>query len=153
MSSSQRIVEIQQMLKPAINGLGCELWGIEYLSQGRHSILRIYIDSESGITVDQCEAVSRQVSAILDVEDPIPNEYTLEVSSPGLDRPLFNLQQFQQYEGEMVSVRLRSAVNNRRKFKAVIKEVTDEKVIFEVDGELLEVSFSQIDKANVIPQF
>lgn len=153
MSSSQRIVDIQQMLEPAIVGLGCELWGIEYLSQGRHSILRIYIDSESGISVDQCEAVSRQVSAILDVEDPIPNEYTLEVSSPGLDRPLFNIQQYQQYEGESVSVRLRSAVNNRRKFKAVIKKVADEKVTFEIDGELLEVSFSQIDKANVIPQF
>ena len=74
------------MLEPAVNAVGMELWGIEYLSQGKHSILRVYIDSEDGVTIDNCEAASHQVSGVLDVEDPINGEYNLEVSSPGMDR-------------------------------------------------------------------
>ncbi len=86
--------QIQQMLEPTVEALGFDLWGVEYLSQGRHSVLRVYIEHEKGISVDDCAAVSEQVSGVLDVEDPITGEYTLEVSSPGMDRLLFKLEQY-----------------------------------------------------------
>jgi len=85
--------QLSDMLETTVEALGFELWGVEYLSQGRHSVLRIYIESENGITVDDCAAVSEQVGSVLDVEDPVTGEYTLEVSSPGMDRLLFKLAQ------------------------------------------------------------
>jgi len=86
--------QIQALLEPTVEALGYELWGLEYLSQGRHSTLRLYIESEQGISIDDCAAVSEQVSSVLDVEDPITGEYTLEVSSPGMDRLLFKPDQY-----------------------------------------------------------
>lgn len=100
--------QITDLLGATIEALGFELWGVEYLSQGRHSLLRIYIDAEQGISVDDCALVSHQVSAVLDVEDPISGEYTLEVSSPGMDRLLFRLDQYPGFVGEVVDVRLRT---------------------------------------------
>jgi ribosome maturation factor RimP len=88
---SSKLEQLQALLAPVVEGLGYQCWGIEYVSQGKHSVLRIYIDKEGGILVDDCEAVSRQASGVLDVEDPISSEYTLEVSSPGMDRPLFTI--------------------------------------------------------------
>ena len=82
---------LQEMLQGAVEDLGCELWGIECQRTGRFMTVRLFIDKEGGVTVDDCADVSRQVSAILDVEDPIADKYNLEVSSPGLDRPLFTL--------------------------------------------------------------
>ena len=101
--------QMEAMLAPTVEALGFELWGLEYLSQGRHSLLRVYIEHDKGISVDDCAAVSEQVSAVLDVEDPITGEYTLEVSSPGMDRLLFKLEQFTAYIGEEIDIRLRSA--------------------------------------------
>ena len=98
---------------------------------------------------EDCEKVSRQVSAILDVEDPIAGEYTLEVSSPGLDRPLFTLDQFAQFEGTEVNVRLRSPIEGRRKFKGVIAEVSDDSVSVQVDNQTVALPFAEIEKANV----
>ena len=80
---------LRRLLEPAVEGFGYELLGVQLLAQGHHSKLRVYIDSEEGITVDDCARVSHQVSGVLEVEDPIPGQYTLEVSSPGMDRPLF----------------------------------------------------------------
>ena len=88
---ASREQKIEALLEPTIEALGFELWGLEYLSQGRHTLLRLYIDGENGVTVDNCAEVSRHVSGVLDVEDPITGEYTLEVSSPGVDRLLFRL--------------------------------------------------------------
>ena len=99
--------QIEEMIEPVVNGLGCQLWGIEKLSQGKYSVLKIYIESEKGIDVDDCARVSRQVSALLDVEDPFKGNYTLEVSSPGLDRRLFKLNQFDSYKGAQVKLSLR----------------------------------------------
>ena len=96
-------LQLQQLLEPVVESLGCSLWGLEYISQGRHTTLRLYIEAEGGVGVEHCEKVSRQVSAVMDVEDPISGEYTLEVSSPGLDRPLYTLEQFQAYVGETVA--------------------------------------------------
>lgn len=103
--------------------------GIEYVSQGKHSVLRIYIDKEGGILVEDCEAVSRQASAILDVEDPISSEYTLEVSSPGMDRPLFTLEQFASHAGEQVKIKLRSPFEGRRNFQGLLRGVEEQDVV------------------------
>src|SRR5690554_4251416 len=96
---------LQELVAPAVEALGFELWGLEYHSRNRQTLLRIFIDGPDGVTVDDCAAVSRQISAVMDVEDPIAGEYTLEVGSPGLDRPLYTLEQFQRYVGEPVKLR------------------------------------------------
>lgn len=137
------------MLQPAIEVLDLELWGIEYLTKGRSALLRVYIDSEEGVTIDDCEKVSRQISAILDVEDPIAGEYTLEVSSPGLDRPLFTAEQYAAYVGEVINVRLNSPIDGRRKFKGVLNSADPKTIVMTVDNQPVEILFSQIEKANV----
>lgn len=144
---------LQELLQPAVEALGYELWGIEYLSQGRHSVLRVYIESEAGIGLDDCEAVSRQVSGILDVEEPIRGQYNLEVSSPGLDRPLFSAGQFRRYAGQGVRVRMMTPVEGRRKFAGVVVAVSEDAVtIREQDGEEATLSLAAMDKANLVPE-
>lgn len=150
---SAKLKQLQALLEPGVNALGFELWGIEYVSQGRNNTLRIYIDSENGIDVDDCAKVSHQVSGVLDVEDPITGHYTLEVSSPGMDRPLFTLEQFAAYAGSQVQVRLRIAFEGRRKFKGLLNGVEGDDVLVVVDNEEYLLPIEYIDKANVIPQF
>ena len=144
--------KMQIMLEPTVEALGFELWGIEHISQGRHSVLRVYIDSENGIGVEDCAAVSQQVSAILDVEDPITGEYTLEVSSPGMDRLLFKLEQFTGYTGEQIELRLRTPFEGRRKFRGVLKGIEGEDVVVQVDDHEYLLPYSAIDKARVEPR-
>ena len=142
------------MFLPAVSGLGFELWGVEYIGQGKHSVLRLYIDSENGVTLDDCQQVSYQVSGILEVEDPIKGQYSLEVSSPGMDRPLFTIEHFTRYVGSNVKVRLRQAVLGRRKFTALIEAVeNDEIVLVDETGEAINVHMSDIEKANIVPEF
>lgn len=145
--------KLTEMLRPAVEGVGKELLGIEYISAGNNSVLRLFIDHENGINVDDCAEVSRQVGAILDVEDPIGPEYNLEVSSPGLDRPLFDLEQFQAVIGETITVKLSMPSNGRRKFKGKLEAINDETLIVVVDGLDYELVFSNIDKANLVPKF
>lgn len=144
--------QIQAMLEPTVEALGFELWGLEYLSQGRHSLLRVYIEHENGISVDDCAAVSEQVSGVLDVEDPITGEYTLEVSSPGMDRLLFRLDQYAAYSGETVDIRLRSAFEGRRRFKGILKGIEGEDVVVQVDDHEYLLPHSAIEKARVQPR-
>lgn len=144
--------QIQQLLAPSVEALGFELWGIEYLSQGRHSVLRIYIEGEDGISVDDCATVSHHVSGVLDVEDPISGEYTLEVSSPGVDRLLFRLEQYPAYIGEWIELRLRSPFEGRRKFKGVLKGTEGEDVIVQVDDHEYLLPHSAIEKARILPR-
>ncbi|MCP5347222.1 MAG: ribosome maturation factor RimP [Gammaproteobacteria bacterium] len=148
MKRSER--QIADLLEPTVTALELELWGVEHISQGRHSVLRIYIDSPDGISIEDCERVSRQVSGILDVEDPIAGEYTLEVSSPGADRRLFTLAQFEQYVGSEVGIRLRTPVEGRRKLKGRLTEVTGNEVAVEVDGTVYRCPFDAIEKANLV---
>ncbi|MFK7977683.1 MAG: ribosome maturation factor RimP [Halioglobus sp.] len=143
--------QITQMLRATVEALGYELWGIEYLSQGRHSLVRVYIDREEGINVDDCAQVSEQVSAVLDVEDPITGEYTLEVSSPGMDRLLFELEQYSAYVGEVVEMKLRSAFEGRRNFKGVLKGIEGEDIVVQVDDHEYLLPHSAVDKARVHP--
>src|SRR5690554_7637695 len=110
--------------------MGYEYWGIEYRSKGYQSMLRVFIDdAEKGIGIDDCEKVSRQISGVMDVEDPIQTEYTLEVSSPGMDRPLFRPEQYQAFVGHQVQIRLRMAFEGRRKFQGLIKGVEGDDVV------------------------
>ncbi len=145
--------QLETIIKPIVVSLEYSLWGVEYISRGRNSLLRIYIDRESGISLEDCETVSRQVSAVLDVEDPIMDEYTLEVSSPGLDRPLFDLEQYLAFAGATVKVRLRVPFEGRRKYQGVIKGVEDQDVVLVADGHEFLLPIDSIDKAQVIPQF
>ena len=142
--------KVAQLVSPTVEALGLQLWGIEHTSQGKYSVLRIYIERDIGVTIEDCEQVSRQVSAILDVEDPIAGEYTLEVSSPGTDRLLFTVEQFQHYCGEEVDIRLRSPVDGRRKFRGMLQGVVNRIVQIEVEGSFLELPYEEIEKANIV---
>ncbi|WP_263259639.1 MULTISPECIES: ribosome maturation factor RimP [Pseudomonas] len=150
---SSKLEQLQALLAPVVEALGYVCWGVEYISQGRHSLLRVYIDHPNGILVEDCEAVSRQVSGVLDVEDPITNEYTLEVSSPGMDRPLFTLVQFAAHVGEQVKVKLRSPFEGRRNFQGLLRGVEDQDVVVQVDEHEYLLPIEMIDKANVVPRF
>ncbi|MCY4265109.1 MAG: ribosome maturation factor RimP [Gammaproteobacteria bacterium] len=141
---------VQKLIEPTVQALGLQLWGIEQAVQGRFSVLRIYIENEEGITVDDCEKASRHISAILDVDNPAAGEYTLEVSSPGLDRPLFTPGQFSQFAGTKVRVRMRSLIQGRRKFTGLLSEVLEASIVMTVSGETVTLPFADIDKANVI---
>ena len=144
---------LQEMLQGAVEDLDCELWGIECQRAGRFMTVRLFIDKEGGVTVDDCADVSRQVSAILDVEDPIADKYNLEVSSPGLDRPLFTLQQFERYIGQDIAVHLRIPVMERRKWQGKLERIENDMVILIVDGQEQVLVFGNIQKANVVAKF
>ncbi|RQC94587.1 ribosome maturation factor RimP [Pseudomonas aeruginosa] len=150
---SSKLEQLQALLAPVVEALGYECWGVEFISQGRHSVLRVYIDRPEGILIDDCEAVSRQVSGILDVEDPISGEYTLEVSSPGMDRPLFTLEQFAKHAGEQVKIRLRSLYEGRRNYQGILRGVEEQDVVVLVDDHEYLLPIDSIDKANIIPRF
>lgn len=140
------------MLRPAVEALGYELVGVELLRNGRQSLLRIYIDTETGITVDDCERVSHQVSGVLDVEDPIRGEYTLEVSSPGLDRPLFNAEHFERFAGREVRVKLKVPVEGRRKIRGTLAGVHDGNVLVQEGDEAFSLPMDAIATARLVPE-
>lgn len=140
------------LLEPLIEAMGYRLWGLEYIGQGRHSLLRVYLDKEGGVNIEDCAQVSRQVSSLLDVEDPISGEYTLEVSSPGLDRGLFKLQQFLDYAGHHAKVRLARSFEGKRNFSGQIKNVVDDEVVLIIGDEEITLPYELIEKANLVSQ-
>lgn len=148
--SGTRLIE---MLQPLVEELGYEFVGLEYSANPKSSVLRIYIDKEAGIAVEDCETVSREVAALLDVEDPIRGHYNLEISSPGLDRPLFSLEHFVQFLGEEAKVTLFAPEDGRRKFKGVITAVEDGSVRLEAEGQSFVASFDNIAKARLVPDY
>lgn len=150
---SQFHEKLNTLLAPAVEALGFELVGVEFVRAGKHSTLRVYIDNPDGISVDDCADVSHQVSAVLDVEDPISTEYNLEVSSPGMDRPLFKAAHYQAVMGEVVSIRLRMPQDNRRNFKGQVLKVESGMLSIKVDNEEFELSIENIEKGNLVPQF
>jgi ribosome maturation factor RimP len=173
MKLSNKTQALQDLIAPAVQACGVDLWGIEFLPQGKRSLLRIYIDRDvdvnaapvlnedgeeeqgRGIGVQDCVRVTQQVGAMLDVHDPISGEYSLEVSSPGWDRPFFQLQQMPAYVGQQVALRLISAVDNRRKFQAKLVSVDLENEMIQVEVEkqqLLDIDSHNIDKANLVYQ-
>lgn len=150
---SSKLEQLQALLAPVVEALGYQCWGIEFLSQGRHSLLRVYIDHANGILIDDCEKVSRQLSGVLDVEDPISVDYTLEVSSPGMDRPLFKLEQYAARVGEQVKIKLRSPFEGRRNFQGLLRGVEEQDVVILVDDHEYLLPVDLIDKANIVPRF
>lgn len=141
------------LIEPIVMGLGYECVGIEYNPHPQHGLLRIYIDSENGILVDDCSKVSHQISGVLDVEDPIQGNYQLEVSSPGSSRPLFKIAQFEQFIGKTVTVNLFRAIKNRRKITALIQKVEGELIFLSEAEQSFEIPFTAISKAQLVPDY
>ena len=141
---------IDDLVSPIVLALDLEFWGCELVRQGKYSLIRVYIDRESGVDISDCEKVSRQVSAVFDVEEPITEEYTLEVSSPGLERPLFRLEQFRKYVGSIIQLRMKKPQDGRKKFKGDLVRVDDDSIALSIDGGEVEFQYTDIDKANLI---
>ena len=152
---SGKEAQLTQLLQPTVEAMGYVLWGIELISPGKRSTLRLYIEAveaDAGISVDDCAAVSHQVSGVLDVEDPISSGYTLEVSSPGVDRLLFSPEHYSPYVGEMIDVRLRLPVEGRRRFKGILLAANNETVVMVVDDQEFELPLRSVDRARVFPR-
>ncbi len=150
---SQLENRLTEMLSPAVEAIGFELLGCEFVRAGKHSTLRLYIDHENGIEVDDCAEVSHQASAVLDVEDPISTEYNLEVSSPGMDRPLFKPSHFKKFVGEVVAVKTNMPQQGRRNFKGNLLNASDIDIEVKVDNESFTLAYNNINKANLIASF
>ncbi len=145
------VSKLEKLLEPGAKALGFEIIAVEVLGRGRSTVLRVYIDGPTGVTVDDCANVSHQLSAILDVEDPIADRYTLEVSSPGFDRPLSKRRHFEQVIGERVKIQTHGPVHGRRRFNGVLAGVSDTGVRVDVDGETFDIPWVDIAKARLAP--
>ena len=139
------------MLAPTIERLGYELIDLEANVGGKGGVIRLFIDKPEGIDLEDCEKVSLAVSALLDVEDPIPGNYNLEVSSPGLDRKLTKIEHFQRFAGETVKVQMRFPIEGRRRFRGTLVSSDDENIVVEVDGESHSLPLKTIDTARLVP--
>ena len=147
--------KIEELINPVIADMGYELVGIDYIASGKHSTVRVYIDSDKGIGLDDCEVVSRQISAVFDVEDPVSSQYNLEVSSPGIERPLFHIGHYQRFLGHDVKLRLLRPMNGQRKFNGAIGSVSEVNNSVELVTELgpVTLDIDMIEKANLIAHF
>jgi ribosome maturation factor RimP len=150
---SQLERKLTEMLIAPVEALGFELVGVEFVRAGKHSILRVFIDHENGIDVDNCADASHQISAVLDVEDIITAEYNLEVSSPGMDRPLFNSAHYALVVGETITVKLSIPQNGRRNFKGLLLKCENETILVKVDNDEFSLAIANIEKGNLVPNF
>ena len=146
------IAQLQQLIAPAVKAVGVELWGVEYHAKGRSSLVRVYIDGPNGVSVDDCARASRQISSVLDVEDPIAGEYTLEVSSPGADRSLYSLEHYRQLVGSRVKLRLRLPFDGRKGYTGLLNGVDNDDVLLVVGDEEYVLPFDGIERANIVPE-
>ena len=140
-----------ELLEPVVTGMGFELVEIEFNSHPKNKVLRLYIDKENGILIEDCSQVSRQVSALIDVEDPISGFFNLEVSSPGLDRPLRKIEDYERFKGEMVKIKTSMPQDGQRNFKGRIKAVEEDSVVILFEGKEVSLPVSAIEKARLIP--
>ena len=140
-----------KLLEPAVERLGYELADLEVRLGGKGGLVRVFIDKPDGIDLDDCEKVSLAVSALLDVEDPVPGNYNLEVSSPGLDRKLTKVEHFQRFAGETVKVKMRFPIEGRRRFRGTLVSSDEENIVVEVDGESHSLPLKTIDTARLVP--
>lgn len=142
---------LEEIVSPLVEKMGFELWGLEYSERGNQALLRLFIDRDGGVTLDDCALVSEQVSALLDVEDPISLAYRLEVSSPGLDRVLFRPDQYRRYIGQRLKVRLRWSVEGRRNVQGRLLDCDDQLIKLEADGgDILAIPLESIHRARLI---
>ena len=144
---------LEKLLRPAVEDTGYELWDLEFAPRARGGMLRLYIDSPAGITLDDCERVSRAVSTVLDAEDPIPGQYTLEVSSPGLDRVLRTREHFERYAGETVRLEMKELVGGRRRFVGRLVRVLDREIELALEEGSVTLPLDGVHKARLVPEF
>ena len=149
---SRREHEIADLLRAPVAALGYTLWGVECTGTGRRTLLRIYIDSDNGITLADCERASSAISGVLDVEDPVRGAYDLEVSSPGADRRLFGEEQYLAYLGQEVSLRLRSPMDGRKRLRGCLRSLSDGMLVIESEGAELRIPLDTIERARLVPQ-
>ena len=152
-SLNRKELQVEELLAPTVESLGCTIWGVEFLSQGKHTKLRLYIERGEGVNVDDCAAVSRHVSDVLDVEEFINNAYTLEVSSPGMDRILFKESQFAEHVGEQVDVRLNFPFEGKKKFIGVLAGVQDSMAVVQIAEDEYLLPLENIQRARLVPSF
>jgi ribosome maturation factor RimP len=154
---SDKANEIAALLAPTVASLGLELLGVEYLPAPGGALLRLYIDTPEGdarpVGIEDCEATSREVSAQLDVTDPISSNYTLEVSSPGVDRPLFTAAQFARFAGDQAKVALKLPQDGRRRLQGRIARVEGDAIVLDVDGNEARVAMENVEKARLVPDW
>lgn len=144
---------LERLLEPVVNALGYELVLLEFSPSGKHALLRIYIDTVAGITVEDCEKVSREVAATLDVEDPISTAYSLEVSSPGLDRPLVKPAHYERFMNEQARIQLIAPLNGRRRFVGWIRAVNDTNVTLQTAEGTVDIPLKEVDRARLVPEY
>jgi ribosome maturation factor RimP len=144
------IDSLKEIVAKAVSAAGYRFIGLEYVTVGRLNVLRVYIDGEQGVTIDDCAKASRQISAVLDVEEAMSSRYNLEVSSPGINRLLFELDQYRDYIGSMIQVKLRIAQEGRKQFKGILEEVNADHIVLWSDEERYSLAFRGIAKANLI---
>jgi ribosome maturation factor RimP len=143
--------ELATLLEPTIEGLGYELADLEVKLGGRNGMVRLFIDHADGISLDDCEKVSLAVSALMDVEDPVPGHYDLEVSSPGLNRKLTKPEHYRRFNGEVIKVETRFPIEGRKRYRGELKASDDEQIVVVVDGTEHTLPLSNIDTARLVP--
>ncbi len=142
-----------ELFEPVVSGMGYDLIEIEHFPNPKHGVLRLYIDKEGGVNVEDCSSVSRQISALIDVEEPVRGQFNLEVSSPGLDRPLRRLQDFQRFIGSIVKLKTVMPLEGQRNFKGRLLEASEETLVIETDTEEISLPMGAIEKARIVPEF
>ena len=150
---NRKEMQLETLLGPTVEGLGCRLWGIEYQSQGRRSVLRVYIDRDAGVSIEDCKLVSKQISALLDVEEPIGGSYTLEVSSPGMDRCLFRPDQYAESIGESIDLRLNFPFEGRRRLVGRMVGFENDEVAVQLDDTEFLIPLENVQRARIVPDF
>lgn len=141
------------LIKTIVDGLGYELVGVEFNPHPNRALLKIYIDAKRGVLIEDCAKVSHQLSGMLDVENPISGDYQLEVSSPGVDRPFFELNQFKQFIGSTIVVNLFKPINKQRKITGQIKKVHGDIVFTQVNNQVLEIPIKAMSKARLVSDY
>lgn len=145
---------LEQVISPSVEGMGYIYFGLELHPQGRgKSLIRLYIDKPGGVTIDDCALVSRQVNALLGVETPIQGDYTLEVSSPGMDRRLFTKAHFEEQLGKLVAIRLLAPRGDRRNFKGRLHSVGEDEVVIKLEDSLMTFTFAEMTEARLVPEW
>ena len=150
---NRKEADIEALLAPVVALEGCEIWGVEYLARGRHSKLMLYIDNDEGVSVDHCERVSRRVSDVLDVEEVLKGTYTLEVSSPGMDRILFKPEQYERCAGSEIEVRLNYPLDGSKRIRGVLAGLEDDEVVVRSGEDEFLLPLENVARARIVPRF
>ena len=142
--------KLKQIIEPLTQSLGLKLWGLDLPAAPKGGVLRVYIEGEQGVTVEQCADLSRHLSVVLDVEDIFPGSYTLEVSSPGIERPFFRFEQLFSYVDKKIAIKLKNDIQGRKNWKGILKSAKDNEITLEIEGQQLIFSWDNIIKAHLV---